>query len=258
MADAQAARNLAPWDSRVTDVLGRIQQAQQRAQDDLENARKAQAAQQVQALLRQAEQAVGAAKWDAAVQLYDEVLKLDGGNQAAMIGRTSAIAGRAMAAQQQQTQTGPSRPAGRAFSVGKTQAQSAETRSGGGAPPGFEDAPPGVTVKQGTVSANLPGKVAFNVEPSTPRPGERYKVNIYLSNEGNAPIQITQMVITTSINGKKVSAPIPPQAKDAAPGQRTLLASIQDTWKEDTSDWAMEVTVRTARGEKYTNSVSWK
>jgi tetratricopeptide (TPR) repeat protein len=255
IADASAARDLAPWEAGVSEVIGRAQRGQQQAQEDLENTRRGQLAAQTNALLAQAEQQLQAQKWDAAVALYDEALKLDPNNQRAALGRTSAIAGKAVATSG--GGGGGTRPGTRSFTVGKTTAQASADR-GSNTPAGFEETP-GLVVKKGTSAADLPGKLGFDVEPQSPTPGQRYSVKVYLTNEGNAPIQIAQMVVTTTINGKRASAPLAPQAKDAAPGQKTMLASIgPDTWKEDTSDWSMEVQVRTTRGEKYTNAVSWK
>jgi hypothetical protein len=61
------------------------------------------------------------------------------------------------------------------------------------------------------------------------------------------------MVITTTINGRKVSFPVPPQARDVAPQQRAILLATSEVWKEDTATWAMEVNVTTTLGERYTN-----
>ncbi len=50
-----------------------------------------------------------------------------------------------------------------------------------------------------------------------------------------------------------------PLTKDVAPRQKALLLSTPtDLWKEETASWQMEVTVSTARGEKYSNTLSWK
>jgi hypothetical protein len=43
-----------------------------------------------------------------------------------------------------------------------------------------------------------------------------------------------------------------------APQQRALLRELPDFWKEDTSSWAVEISVSTVRGERYTNQLSWK
>jgi hypothetical protein len=66
------------------------------------------------------------------------------------------------------------------------------------------------------------------------------------------------MIVSTTINGKKISGPVNPAVRDVAPQQRALLMSTTELWKEDTSGWSMEVSVRTARGERYTNQVTWK
>jgi len=127
----------------------------------------------------------------------------------------------------------------------------------GAVPDGFENTP-GVDVKKGSTAAELPGKINFDVEPNAPRAGEKYTVKVFLSNEGNAPIQVRDMMVSTTINGKKISGPVPPQAHDVAPQQRALLLTVSENWKEDTSSWSMEVSVHTARGETYRNAVSWK
>ena len=124
-------------------------------------------------------------------------------------------------------------------------------------PDGFENTP-GVVVKKGSTAADLPGKINFDIDPDAPKPGERYTVKVVLVNEGNAPIQLKDMFITTTINGRKVGAPVPPLARDVAPQQRAVVMSTTEAWKEDTTSWQMEVTIHTQRGERYTNQVTWK
>jgi hypothetical protein len=147
-------------------------------------------------------------------------------------------------------------PAGRAFASGKTVALAGEA-TGGSAPPGFENTP-GIEVKRGSAGAELPGKISFDIDPNAPKSGDRYTVKVFLLNEGSAPIQVSSMLVSTTINGKRISGPVTPAVRDVAPQQRALLMSTTELWKEDTSAWAMEVTVRTGRGERYTNQVSWK
>jgi hypothetical protein len=66
------------------------------------------------------------------------------------------------------------------------------------------------------------------------------------------------MIVTTTINGRRSQGAVPPNAKEVAPGQKATLLSLPDVWKEDTTSWAMEVLVRTARGDSYRNKVEWK
>jgi hypothetical protein len=259
MTEADAGRALAPWDSRAPQLIGRIQRAQEEAQNAAQQReareRQARTAAQLSGVLGQAETALAAKEYDAAIGFYDEALKLDAGSQRAISGRSTAIQARVLA-QAAASGGGGRQTAVRAFVASKTAAQSTETRTGN-VPEGFEDSP-GVNVKKGTQAADLPGKINFDIDPDTVKAGERYSVKVYLVNEGLAPIQIRDMLVTTKINGKGVSGPVPPQTRDVAPGQRALLMNTTETWREETSSWSMEVAVRTARGERYTNQVDWK
>ena len=259
MTEADAGRALAPWDARAPQLIGRIQRAQQEAQNASQQReareRQSRVAAQLSAYLGQAEAALAAQKYDGAIALYDEALKLDAGNQRAISGRSTAIQARVLA--QAGASGGNTRTsAGHAFVASKTSAQSPEMRTSN-VPEGFEDSP-GVNVKKGTQAAELPGKINFDISPDAVKAGDRYSVKVYLVNEGLAPIQIRDMLVTTKINGKGVSGPVPPQTRDVAPGQRALLMNTTELWKEETSSWSMEVAVRTARGERYTNQVVWK
>ncbi|HEY2945968.1 MAG TPA: protein kinase [Vicinamibacteria bacterium] len=260
MSEANAGRSLADWDPRGPSLISQIQRQQQAAQQaqvaDQQRKQAAALQNEVNGLLTQADNALSGQKYDAAIGLYDEVLKRDPSNQRAAQGRTGAITARAVA--QAASSGGAVRPAGRTFATGKTQAQSIETRKGGASPEGFEGGDPNVVVRKGSQAAELPGKILFEVNPEVVKPGENYTVAVYLLNEGNAPIQVSQMMVTPRINSKGVTAPVAPQVKEVAPKQKALLMSSRDIWKEDTTSWSMEVTVTTARGESYKNQVSWK
>jgi hypothetical protein len=67
------------------------------------------------------------------------------------------------------------------------------------------------------------------------------------------------MTVATTINGKRAGGgPVSPLAKEVAPRQKTVVLTVSDIWKEDTTTWTMEVTVKTSRGETYKNSVKWQ
>jgi tetratricopeptide (TPR) repeat protein len=260
--EANAGRDLAPWDNRAPEILTRIQDAQQRATQDAADATRraaaAQATQQLNGFIATADSALAGQKYDEAIAGYDRALGVDPNNIRAINGKSAAVQARALA----QINTGGGgggavRPTGKGFAPGKTVASSAETKPGGSVPDGFENTP-GVVVKKGSTAADLPGKINFDIDPDTPKAGERYTVKVFLVNEGNAPIQLKDMFVTTTINGKKVGAPVPPQTRDVAPQQRAVVMSTSEAWKEDTTSWQMEVTIHTARGERYTNQVTWK
>ena len=89
--------------------------------------------------------------------------------------------------------SGP-RPGGavRTFVAGRTEAKGTEQ----GGLVGFEDSA-GVDVKKGTQAAELPGKIVFEASPAAPKPGERFKVSVFLSNEGSQAIQLATMTVAT-------------------------------------------------------------
>ena len=109
-----------------------------------------------------------------------------------------------------------------------------------------------------TTAAALPGRLLFEVDPRSISGSVPYKVRIYLLNEGNAPIQVKDMVVSTTVNGRTARAPVPPLAREVAPGQQALLREVAGQWKIDTATWSMEVLVRTQRGEAYQNRVTWQ
>jgi tRNA A-37 threonylcarbamoyl transferase component Bud32/tetratricopeptide (TPR) repeat protein len=253
-SEAEAARGMAPWDARITSLMGRIRDAQQQAASAAQAQRQAQIAAQLSSTLGRADEALAQQRYDAAISLYEEVLKVDPNNQRATLGRTSALGARAVA---QAAAQGATRPAGRSFVMGKTVAQGLEAGSGS-VPEGFEESA-GVTVKRGTQAAELPGRIGFEFSPESVKPGDRYSVNIVMLNEGAAPIQIKGMTISTTVNGRRSQGAVPPLAKTVAPKQKTVIYSLSgEIWKEDTTSWSMEVTVQTARGETYRNQVTWK
>jgi hypothetical protein len=123
---------------------------------------------------------------------------------------------------------------------------------------GFEDSA-GVTVKKGTQAADLPGQIVFQASPTSPKGGERYKVTAYFSNEGQQPVELARMVVTTVLDGKKQSGSLPLTVSMVAPRAREpVYLTPDDVWKEGTQSWTMTVELVTKKGETYTNTLSWK
>ena len=143
----------------------------------------------------------------------------------------------------------------RSFVSGKTEAKGTEQ----GGLVGFEDSA-GVDVKKGTQAAELPGKIVFEASPASPKPGERFKVSVFLSNEGSQAIQLATMTVATILDGKRQSGPVPLSVTTVAPGQRAPVFQTpgEQVWKEGTQSWTMEIVLRTAKGETYRNTLSWK
>ncbi len=124
-------------------------------------------------------------------------------------------------------------------------------------PEGFEETP-NVKVQRASVAGDLPGKILFSVTPEVLNAGDRFTLSVQLLNEGAAPIEVKDLVVTTTINGRRSANPVPSLVREVAPRQKADLMKTPGTWKEDTSSWSMEVVVRTVRGETYKNALTWK
>jgi hypothetical protein len=259
--ELEAARRLAPWDRAVADFSSRIGEARARAQRDADSKAqrdadtKAQSAHTVQITdyLNQANTAMAARQYEAAIAFYNRILETDPNHQAALIGKTGAIGAKSQAdAAASSTRPGV---AVRTFVSGRTEAKGTEQ----GGLVGFEDSA-GVGVKKGTQAAELPGRIVFEANPAVPKPGERFKVSVFLSNEGSQPIQLATMTVATVLDGKRQSGPVPLSVTTVAPGQRAPVFQTpgEQVWKEGTQSWTMEIVLRTAKGETYRNTLSWK
>jgi tetratricopeptide (TPR) repeat protein/tRNA A-37 threonylcarbamoyl transferase component Bud32 len=264
-ADAQRAtesgRAMAPWDTRGPDLLRRIEDAEQKARQQAEQTQK-QAEQQKQSqtavlvngYLTKAASELAADRYEAALALYDEALKVDPQNQMAISGKTNAVVAKKMAEAAAAGGRSGGAP-GKGFVNGKTTGQSVENR-GGAVPEGFEDTG-GINVKKASQNVELPGRITFEIEPASVKAGDKYTVKIRFANEGNASVAIRDLVVTTVADGRRMSGPVPVTVKEVAPHQKETLLSLTDFWK-DVASWSMEVTVGTTRGETYKNQVSWR
>lgn len=203
----------------------------------------------VDRLLAEAERALEAESFDAAIARYDEVLAVDARNAVARMGRTAAVAAKVARA--------PARaPAVRSFVAEKTRAESAETRPDAVLASAFEEAP-GIAVTRDSQAAVLPGRIEFKTDPEAVKPGERYKLEVRFVNAGTAPIGIAAMLVTTTVNGRNAGGPVTPSVSTVAPGQTAPVLSLSDTLREDLKSWSLEVQVRTTRGETYRNRLAW-
>jgi serine/threonine-protein kinase len=246
LAEAMAA---APWADAAASLRSRIDAAKREAEEKARTTRAA----EVTRLLDQGAAAMQARQYEAAIAAYDQALALDAANAAAQTGKQAAVGARSVA---EAAASGP-RPGVKAFVAGRTEAKGTEQ---GGGPAGFEDSA-GVDVKKGTAAAELPGKILFDASPAAPKPGDRFRVTVLLSNEGSQPIQLaTSMTVVTIVDGKRMSGPpLTPSTTTVAPGQRAPVYQMPElVWKEGTTSWTMEVVLRTVKGETYKNALSWK
>jgi tetratricopeptide (TPR) repeat protein len=252
-SEIEAARRLAPWDRSIADLSSRIAEEKARAARDADAKAQSARTAQVTDYLNQANTAMAAKQYEAAIALYNRILETEPNNQAALIGKTGAIGAKSQA---DAAASGPRVGAAvRSFVFGKTEAKGTEQ----GGLVGFEDTA-GVEVKRGTQAAELPGKIVFEATPPAPKAGERFKVSVFLSNEGSQAIQLATLTVETVLDGKRQRGTVPLPVTTVAPGQRAPVFQTpgEQVWKEGTQSWTMEIVLRTAKGETYRNALSWK
>jgi tRNA A-37 threonylcarbamoyl transferase component Bud32/tetratricopeptide (TPR) repeat protein len=250
------ALRIAPWDPGAVSLSRRLDEARVRTQREAESQKQQQRMAQINAALNQAANALQGKQYEAAIAAYDQVLAIDPGNQAAQTGKQAAIGAKSMA----DAAASGARAGGavRTFVAGRTQKQSGQPRAGA-VPEGFEQTA-GVNVKQGTQAAELPGEIAFEAQPSSPKPGDSYRVSAYLVNSGLQPIQLASMLVTTTVDGGARRGPVPPVTTTVAPRQRALVYQMPqaELWKEGTTSWSMEIVLTTANRDTYRNTLEWK
>jgi serine/threonine-protein kinase len=243
LKDVEAAARAAPWDVRAAQARARIQDERARARPPADG--------RVERLLADGDSALEAQNFDTAIARYDEVLKLDSRNAIARMGRATAVNAKVSRAAAVRV------PAGHSFVAGQTVAESPETRPDTALASSFEESPQ-VKVTRDTQAAVLPGRLEFKTEPEAVKPGEPYTLEIRFVNTGTAPIEIKDLVVTTTVNGRRATGPVTPTVSTVAPGQGAALLSLPDRLREDLRSWSLEVSLRTSRGETYRNQLVWK
>jgi tetratricopeptide (TPR) repeat protein len=254
LSEAQAGSQLAPWDGQGPDLVQQVRTAQQRAAQEAEAAKAAAVKAEVDGLLQRAETSLQGKQYDAALALYDQALARDPGNSRAAQGRSAALTAKVLADAAVDAGNRGGGGSGRSFVLGKTVAQAQKQ---GEVPPGFQTTE-GVQA-EATQAAATPGRLEIRVKPAEVKAGEQFTVEIEMVNEGGAPIQLKDMIVTTTVNGRRSQGPIPPQVREVAPRQSAMLYQLAGNyWREDTEQWSMQVMVRTTGGASYRNEIAWQ
>ncbi|HSF01993.1 MAG TPA: IPT/TIG domain-containing protein [Solirubrobacterales bacterium] len=142
-------------------------------------------------------------------------------------------------------------PAHRRFVLERTNVESTKRVTAG--LEGFDTT--GVDLKR---APDVVGRVDFEVSPPQVKPGDRFTVYVYLINDGRKDIKLKDMFVATSVNGRLVSGPSAPKAREVGPKKRAVIGAFSDTWRDTIATWAMDVTVTSDRGDIYKNQVAWK
>jgi hypothetical protein len=196
-----------------------------------------QQAAQVAGLMTQAEGAYASQRFDAAVGLYDEILRIEPGDARAASGRQAASAAAFCWK--------------RSFIPGRT---SVVTKGGGGSNlQGFESAD--VKVAR---APDYSGLIEFSISPARVKPGDGYSIRVSLTNDGKKAYRIASASVTVIVNGDRTPVPVTSPSGDVAPRQTGALAQLGGSWPESTRSWSLEVSVVTVHGETFSSQVSWR
>jgi hypothetical protein len=198
-----------------------------------------QAAAQAQALLGQAEAAMTARQYDAAVGHLDGVLRLEPGNARATSLRADAVRQRDLAR--------------RRFTPGRTAVQSPKAQKASDLA-GFDTGDADLRK-----APDFLGRIEFEMSPASGlEAGDKWTLRVYVANDGKKAIRVQGVTVGTTVNGAAGGGPVPARVREVAPQQRALVAETTGSWREGTTAWAAEATVTASRDESLRNTLTWR
>jgi hypothetical protein len=193
--------------------------------------------QQVADLLGQGDSALAGHKYDAAVALYDEALRLEPGNARAVEGKVKAASGAASLR--------------KSFVPGRT---TVTGKSAGKAVSGFESED--VSVAR---APDYSGRLEFEANPPHVKPGDSYSVKVFLVNDGKKDFKIANLVVLTMVNGaRSAGGTVGAPGNDIAPQQRLLLQELPGVWQEGVNTWSLDVQITSNRGDVFKSQLTWR
>jgi hypothetical protein len=194
-----------------------------------------QTAAQVASLLGQADGAMGARQYDAAIGHLDEVLKLDPGNAKALADRANAVSLRDAARKK--------------FVPGRTVVKTEKAQD---SLAGFD----GAAVQK---APDFLGRIEFDMSPpSGLKAGDAYSLKFFLVNEGKKSIKVGSLTATTTVNGSGNGTSVPSKVKEVEPQQRVMVGELPGVWKDGTASWSAELLLTANKGDSLRNSLTWR
>jgi hypothetical protein len=203
-----------------------------------EQLRAQQTAAQVQAFLGQAEAAVAARQYDAALSHLDGVLRLEPGNARATSLRSDVTQRRDLAK--------------RRFVAGRTVVDSEKTRrdKAKGGLVGFDS---------DEKAPDFMGRIEFEMAPASGiEANDAWTLRVFVVNSGGKPIKVQGVTLGAAVNGTSSALPVTASVREIAPQQRVQVAEATGTWRDGTTAWAAEATLTAPRNETLKNTLTWK
>jgi hypothetical protein len=199
-----------------------------------------QAAAEAQALVGEAETALGARQYDVAVGRLDEALRLDPANPRAATLRADAVRRRDLAR--------------RRFVGGRTAVLTEKAQKEDGSLAGFDTGDADLRR-----APDFQGRVEFEMSPASGlEPGDAWTLRVYVVNEGKKAIRIQGLTVGTAVNGTTTAVPMAPRARDVLPQQRALVGEVGGSWQQGTTSWSADVAITANKGDSLRNTISWR
>jgi hypothetical protein len=196
----------------------------------------------VASILTSAQAALSAGKLKEAAVLFDDALALDPDNAAARKGKafvSTTLLGQV-----------------RSFVPDLASSEGAEGKLK--KMEGFDD----VEERDVRRAVKVPGRAELDSSPAHIKPGEPYKVDIFirnLSTKKKKNIKISNINVKRIVNEKEVRVPVEWKAAMVEPRQRAHVATVTGNWEDDVSSWILEVKLLAEEtNDIYENRVVWK
>ncbi len=192
----------------------------------------------MQELLGQADAALAARQYAAAVGHLDEALRLDPNSSRAQTTRARAVALRDLA--------------NRRFVGGRTRVQTEKAQEGGLA--GFDTGSTDLRK-----APDFQGRIEFEMSPASGiEAGDPWTLRIFVVNDGEKSIRVQGVDAVTEVNGAGGGGAVAPRTREIAPQQRLLVGEHSGTWVEGTTSWSTQVTVTANKGDSLRATVTWR
>lgn len=111
-------------------------------------------------------------------------------------------------------------------------------------------------------AVKVPGRAELDSSPAHIKPGEPYKVDIFirnLSTKKKKSIKISNVSVKRIVNDKETRLAVDWKPALVEPKQRALVASVTGTWEDDVSSWVLDVKLLAEEtNDIYENRVVWK
>ena len=191
-------------------------------------------------IVTDAESALGQGKLSEAAALFDDALVLDPDNARARHGKARAATTR----------------------LGLTRTLVPDLSSSEGAEgklkkmDGFDDVEE-LDVKR---AVHVPGRAELDSAAGHLKPGDTYKVSIYLRNlsKKKRKIKISNVNVHRIVNDKDCVVTVAWSPVEVPSKQRGLVATLTGTWEDDVSAWILRVRLLSESGDLYENQLVWK